>query len=102
MSDETVRIRIAGIEMCGRCRRKMAACGESHDSDLIGVQVPRLRMGPHHADGSLRVIQHGGMMVTRRQPVLQYEGGKSVRCEPFSRIRSFVTGEEAVSTARAH
>src|SRR5262249_18761725 len=46
------RIRITGIEMGGNGGRKMAAGGESHDSDAIGRDVPLGGAGAYGSYGA--------------------------------------------------
>src|SRR4030095_11394516 len=62
-----------GIKVGGRGHRKMPARRESHDSDARRVQTPVCSMRSESANRPLRVAQFDWMMISRTQPVAQYE-----------------------------
>jgi hypothetical protein len=64
---------VAHIEVScgGRCQ--MAPRGKAPNTDPIGLNAQRPRARSYGADGAMRVIDHGRVMIFRAQAVLQNE-----------------------------
>ena len=75
-----------------------ASCRESHDADVIGVDVPLLGMCLHGSDGFVSIrLRHG--VVAMRHTVFQHDGGDAAGIEEWCPLVTFmVHGRQIIAT----
>jgi hypothetical protein len=61
-------------------RRQLRAGGETHDSDLMRIDAPFLRVGAHQTDGLKSVVHFVGLRIVAvaAHPVPEDDGGMKV------------------------
>lgn len=67
----------------------MPACGESHDSDFIRVDVPFFRIMPDGSYGAFCVIEGDGVLVGT-EPILEHDSRYVDLVKPCGDIVSFI------------
>ena len=78
----------------------MTARRRSDDADLPGIDLPFLGMKSHEANGALHILEHRGVVITRRAKTrLQNERCHTLRPQPDGVIFSLVRGEMRVAAA---
>ena len=97
--DRIRRRGIAGIEMGGRRRGKVAAGGEADDADALRIATPSLSVGAHHANRPLGIEQRHKRPPARK-PILQHNPGDAMRIQPLGDATTLRSRHEtAVSAA---
>ena len=94
---------VAGVEVRSGGGGKVTSGREAHDPDPVRRNSELGGAGADGSDGPLRILERGGMVVARAEPVLQHEGRHAEFVEPLAHLYALVTHREvAVGAAGTH
>ena len=105
--DRVGGIRVTGVELGGGGGGEMATGGETHDTNLAGVDVPLGGAVAHGPKRAVRVHERGQMRDlvagVLRQTVFEHDAGNTDGVEPLRGLNSLpVVGEHSIATAWAN
>lgn len=91
-----------GIMIYSGHSHEVAASGEAHRSNLVGVDVPAFSVDAQELDGVLNVLNHSGMMIPLvASTVAEHVGVDPLCVEPFCHAKPFGLDAHQMAVAAA-